>query len=564
MLDAFLELPTWSTSRLVNRYRRVICDAVRKPHGDAGIIMLKMLADAIADVLARRGFAEDRLSAVRAQAVRKIRSQADAVAWPLGGLHPSRAWQGLTEPGWRAETTKRIQSFGSSPAHDWLYDSFVDFDYPHWAIDWRVGTPRAMLSFHPVGQGLFAAGHLIPAGGGPAFTWTFDCGSSSSQAFVGSAIDRLAAQSGGRDVIDLAVLSHFDGDHISGLVRLLARFKVKTLLIPLVALWQRLLVLFSSRAHVSSADTVLLLDPVPAIRAIAGDRVESIVLVPPSLGDGAPSRGPPIGDPQGPADDGPPQGDRPRRDSGRDGAPVLIHDARPARDEAGADTVGPAVSELPSGGVLRVPGLWEFVPYNDARRAVAVDTAFAVAADSLRTRLLHGATDEQRRDALKAMKRHYEAFYKTSKARNEISLFLYAGSHDATRAWMASRMPVAIDHAAEVAALVVPGNPEERRASVLYTGDGYLDRPDAWERLAAYLGPARASSLLVLQVMHHGARENWHEGLARSIAPTIAAFAANPANKRLRHPHDEVVDDFMQHSLPCLVDRVGLQVDIGL
>ncbi|MNR22530.1 hypothetical protein D3C85_1394890 [compost metagenome] len=80
--------------------------------------------------------------------------------------------------------------------------------------------------------------------------------------------------------------------------------------------------------------------------------------------------------------------------------------------------------------------------------------------------------------------------------------------------------------------------------SLLYTGDGYLDTDARFASMRAFLGPHRVKSLAALQVMHHGARANWHTGLADKIRPELSVFSSNPLHRGYRHPHTEVLEDF--------------------
>src|SRR3546814_4707900 len=88
------------------------------------------------------------------------------------------------------------------------------------------------LLFHPVGQGMFASGHLKRTNSNDTeFSWIYDCGSASAGQLEIGAVNRLAAHLGGpKPRIDLLVISHFDHDHISGIPHLLSTFDVKRIL----------------------------------------------------------------------------------------------------------------------------------------------------------------------------------------------------------------------------------------------------------------------------------------------------------------------------------------------
>jgi hypothetical protein len=97
------------------------------------------------------------------------------------------------------------------------------------------------LHWWPVGQGLYSSG-LIQTLSGGVFSWVYDCGSSSSKLLIDEALSKDQAErvSVGVEKIDLVVLSHFDNDHISGFLRLIAASPIKRLLIPYVPFWKRL------------------------------------------------------------------------------------------------------------------------------------------------------------------------------------------------------------------------------------------------------------------------------------------------------------------------------------
>lgn len=162
--------------------------------------------------------------------------------------------------------------------------------------------------FHPVGQGMLHSGELRH-GRRPPFTWVYDCGSTTASTQVKSELDHLCAArtapSGLKPNLDFVALSHFDKDHISGLVYLLGLFEVKMILLPFLSLWQR----FWIAASADDLDTdfrEFLVDPVGFLLGVDGGAKARIVFVRPSEGDPPPA--PDVGSPEGPRgepDDGP-------------------------------------------------------------------------------------------------------------------------------------------------------------------------------------------------------------------------------------------------------------------
>ncbi|MGR3377025.1 hypothetical protein, partial [Salipiger abyssi] len=80
-------------------------------------------------------------------------------------------------------------------------------------------------------------------GGRQPFTWIYDCGSVTAAAQVKSELNDLCSERNAaprsKPSLDFVALSHFDSDHISGLVHLLGLFEVKMILLPFLQLWQR-------------------------------------------------------------------------------------------------------------------------------------------------------------------------------------------------------------------------------------------------------------------------------------------------------------------------------------
>jgi beta-lactamase superfamily II metal-dependent hydrolase len=415
------------------------------------------------------------------------------------------------------------------------------------------------LLFHPVGQGLFASGHLCEiATAGRSFHWVYDCGSASSGTLEATCVRRLAGALSGqsRPHLDLVVLSHFDRDHISGICTLLAAFSVNDLVIPLVPLWQRLLVAFEEDRYIAKADWDFYLHPVRAIGSIAGEGVRRIILVPPSGGEGLP-----------PGNDNTPTVRlRPEPHGALNAGGLYTPSEREKLfpDESGirgtpSEFEGhPGVVILRQGGRLAVRDVWEFVPYNDADASRPRTESFQTQALKMRGSLLAARSESERSSALRSLKRHYEHRYKGSRSRNLISLFLYAG--DARQApgwsvisdlWPCDWLITQTEWESNGAWL------ESRldRIGVLYTGDGYLDTQDRWDRLRRYLTHSRAVRPLALQVMHHGARRNWRPGLAADIGARFAVFSSDPKHRRLKHPHALVHEDFQSVGVVAQADR---------
>ncbi|MCU6453429.1 MBL fold metallo-hydrolase [Sphingomonas sp. A2-49] len=383
------------------------------------------------------------------------------------------------------------------------------------------------LTWWPVGQGLFMSGRLFCIAGGQ-FNWVYDCGSTSGAAERDRAIATFRSRLAGRR-LDLVVLSHFDSDHINGIVRLIRGTPVRTLLLPYVPLWQRLLIALGEGIGADNALLDFYLDPAAYLAGIDGSEIDEIVFVP-----GA-----------GPDDIAPGSEDEPDPDRPIEGGKVE-YGPPPQGSEGDPALAGQAnvqVRTLAPGGRIIVPSLWEFVPYNDAAMQPLADAFFVVRVKRVAGALLAG----RRRQSvmLRLLKRIYQrTFGSGSVPANIISLFLYAGP-------IGTR--IRFDPVAGTAPFRI--NLNRDNLAQLATGDGFLDTP---ARLVAlqrfYVRNRRLDRAGLLQVMHHGARPNWQPGLAAVLKPAASIFSSDPDYTHA-HPAPEVLRDFWSWC-PVRVDKV--------
>jgi hypothetical protein len=205
------------------------------------------------------------------------------------------------------------------------------------------------------------------------------------------------------------------------------------------------------------------------------------------------------------------------------------------------------------------------VPYNDDPEEPIPDT-FRTDVRAETAALLNLAPDG-RNMALANLKRLYDAqFGDSSTKRNIISLFLYGGPIYASwkhtemepffpwtfPSWAYPYSSVPLDDVEMH--LNTPSPEHHSRCSILYAGDGYLDTPARLARMAGFFGALRIQRTGAFQVMHHGARRNWHKGVAQALAPRFSIFSSDPDHKRFRHPHGPVLRDFWRYG-PIQVDQ---------
>jgi len=402
------------------------------------------------------------------------------------------------------------------------------------------------LDWWPVGQGLFTSGTIARPGATP-LAWVYDCGSSTAEPAMKNALDSFTAQSRSIGVtsLHLAVLSHFDRDHISGFVRLLRRFPVKTLLLPYIPPWKRIVIALEEGLSPGEELWTFFVDPAAALRDDPEINVNEVLYVQAGGPDDLP------------ADPGP----EPLFPEDTDGAaflPDLAGDlltpeyGDPPEEAPDEDTVASgriAVRFLRPGGRLLAPLLWEFVPYNDAALAPKATPAFVLRAVNLRRALLdRSRTDHDR--VMKLLKRHYEMRFKPSE-RNVISLYLYSGPVSSNLQFLQAGQD----------AWLIGGHSD--RFSQMHTGDAFLNTDARWAAFSTFYSRGdRLRRSAFLQVMHHGSRKNWQPGLAGLMNPAVSIFSSSPETHD-KHPDAEVLRDFWQHD-PVQVDRRGHHRSGGL
>ena len=435
-----------------------------------------------------------------------------------------------------AATPAEAQAFiGASLHHRPLSaEDFVDLG--------PAGGPRErkhilFLDWWAAGQGLFASG-MISRQGAPPLVWVYDCGTTSSKNILAQSRKGFERQYNGLggQLIQLAVLSHFDTDHLSGLVDLLGFARIRTLLLPYVPAWRRLVFALEQGVDPTTPEFDFFLNPAAYIAAVADGRIERIVFVSPSQPDELPPETPDA--PLVPA----PEGDRLEEVKWKD---LWIDEGPAPPDAAGDGGVSPQsgldVAFLRPGGRLEAPGLWEFVPYNDSEMAPRITAADVAVIGVLRDRLLQTAAT--RTKTLADLKAYYDRIFTTPEKRNLISLFLYSG-------------PVGHRYRLQLCRQCRPEGPDQPlRFSQMHTGDGYLEDEARLRAFERHFSPAdRLVRSAVLQVMHHGSRANWHAGVAARLNPIWSIFSSDPTHKTYGHPHAEVLRDFWMHG-PVQVDR---------
>lgn len=392
------------------------------------------------------------------------------------------------------------------------------------------------LDWWPVGQGLFSSGAIVHQDIEP-LAWVYDCGTTSSDNLMQTALNSFKAASDERGVtsLRLVVLSHFDKDHISGFVRLLQAFPVQTLLIPYIPRWRRLTIALSQGVAFGDPVFDFFVDPTGYLLQASGGRVEEIIFVQGTGPDDLPA-------------DLPLEPEEPEGPGARfefDTAFKVEEGAAPPEaqgDPSVESYASTSVRFLKPGGRIVANLYWEFVPYNDLALAPLATPAFLATAEHLVSDLLDPLQADPQ-GVLDVLKAHYQAVFVDSEARNAISLFLYSGPLSPQ---------IELSHGCDNRD---GGGLAPARFSQMLTGDGFLNddaRCDAFEHF--YSSGQRRQRSAFLQVMHHGSEKNWRPGVANWLSPDVSLFSSDPAHGGYRHPHVPVWLDFAFYG-PVQVDR---------
>nr|WP_143531350.1 hypothetical protein [Rodentibacter rarus] len=350
--------------------------------------------------------------------------------------------------------------------------------------------------------------------------------------------------------IDLLVISHFDEDHISGLGNLLLGKKVKRLVIPYFPLWKRLILADMANIRFNSSLFRFYLNPTVYILENFSDSFseEGQILLLPETED--------IDFPLNP--------DRQGRIEFQDLNEKAIHHNK--------------VKLLKGYGYLH-HNVVEFIFYNaplsELKKYPSDFKQYQEEIEKITQLQQYGKAEINKLKAIcdKYFVRTDSKGKKNSKDRNVISLFLYVGYIEnikqAAQIKYFQHISLFEDRKSEGIYSKAKGVREEEtfydlfsghnqkisyRNSILYTGDGSLNKPSQFEHLKLTLGDKRIQNIFCFQVLHHGSRNNWHKGLADKIQPCISVFSADPNYANYRHPHAEVVKDFLPYS-PILVNQ---------
>ncbi len=359
------------------------------------------------------------------------------------------------------------------------------------------------VEFHPVGQGLFSSGKIFTESG--IFQFVYDCGSSSKAIFLKSEIKERFAKN---ESIDMVVLSHFDKDHVNGLVQLIERCKIKSLFVPALRPEFRLALAFK-HSQVTRDEFSFYVDPVFFLEQHGKTK---LVEIEPSDVLRKPKE----------------------TTEYADGLSPLIEGDNPIYTD-GTPDIEQGHIRLPSGSRIFTSSkpTMEIIPYYDKAVQEQLDSIFVDEIDTAAKALIRKNISKQDfKEEFKILRtKLHDRLGETAEEKNLISMFLYMKPTVPEECFFS---PPLINKEKT--------NNNYSKSAILFSGDGYLNTPERIDNLVNYLGEERLKHLGCFQLMHHGSKANWKQGLAEKIAPIYSISTSSPS--WYGHPHSEVIEDF--------------------
>lgn len=376
------------------------------------------------------------------------------------------------------------------------------------------------VKFYNVGQGLFAELNL-ELEGKDTFRVVYDCGTLNKQTYMQSALQEFTEQS--KKPIDLLVLSHFDRDHISGVIGLISCVEVKLIMLPMASRDLRIAASLLKRGYqynMKNWELDTLKDPVGTLSEFhkfhhLDSEGPKYIFVNPAQSEDLFDR---------------------------------YQDSQTLENNMLLDIDGlPSISQIRSGDSLKIGGYDFLISFYNDLRAPMVSSSFS----SSVSQIIRNLTDEyksnhEKRLAFEDLRELFQmTFNGSARLKNIISLFAYIRPDFGTEKPVVrirkeeSKVPSRVEY-----------KPMVGQFGALFTGDGYVENETVFEELKKALKFEK--NIAILQVMHHGSKSNWYRGLAQSFSPILSVFSSDPDRKTTRHPHESVLKDFVRYGAICV------------
>lgn len=396
--------------------------------------------------------------------------------------------------------------------------------------------------YRPVGQGLFCRGELVfyqQSRESKRFHWVYDCGSRNSAPLRGE-IDLFRRQLPEPKRLDLLVLSHFDGDHVKGVGRLLNGLPVDHLVLPYLNPAQRMM-LVAGTGPDDLEFVRFLVSPAEYLINLPGAEIGTITFILPTDEIPPPEAGGLAG-PE-PGDGRPPEiqidSEEPEKRMFADDLGMLLHNL-PANQQGKTQLL--VAKGQPRMDIL---GLWEFLFYNKPEPEKQAKLQGQVV-PVFKEFYFQPETARNYDEFVRNLRGIYRQVFGTGDAeRNDISLVTYTGPimHRLNSAFYSCsnhcQYPASRDGRKAHGGKAQDAN--DGKISALYTGDLNF-RQDITKLVSKFLTNERWQRIRFMQVPHHGSRHSWELGQAGLWHNEWSVFSAG-LNNSYQHPHQEVLDE---------------------
>ena len=383
----------------------------------------------------------------------------------------------------------------------------------------------ACYTFFPVGQGLFSYGSISVGSNEDVFNWVYDCGTLSKKVLIDNGIKSLNKISK-KQHIDVVFLSHFDNDHVNGIVRLLRCYSTSALVLPYITKCMRVALVANNEMSVSDEAYQLANNPIKFLREKGIKNVESIIFVPP------PSKS--VSSKEffikKEADDAASLSFYGEKLFGEESPIVYLQDV--------------------SKPILR-SNVWKFYTLNAHAQKVEAEKL------SNKIKLVYGSSDDFDDDDMLKLKVLYDNLAKKLRvSRNDISTYVFGmpsvGPRKKTTLNGFSKSFCVHDVVGLTESQSMKFS-NDSGGGIFYGGDGCLKKSqEIKDFMNSELYKNLSRNCLCFQVMHHGSKLNYSNVVAGLIGSKYSIFSSKPS--RYGHPHKSVRDSLHKNG-PTQVDE---------
>ncbi len=444
---------------------------------------------------------------------------------------------------------------------------------------------RFTYRFHPAGQGLFASGTLsnkFPYQKNN-FHWVFDCGSMALKRDLSPQISWYRDLILQKEKLDLLCISHFDYDHVSGLSQLLDGMHIDTVVIPYYTPYERLLLgaMQTWYRNMNQSDYFdFLSNPVAFIfeRAASVGRVNIIHRLPPDNDNNWPFNDNP-NDPLVDREYSPQKSsdyhtkDEARKGENDDDNWSLTIESELSKKAA---WISSRLKESPDNLSSKLQYIgrdacfstcyrygkshnnWEFLFFHkpeDIKIIRCLKKGIDALLNMQSTSLNKALQNKNLRNLIRDL---YRNAFPGSKRFNTAGLCSYSGpifnnnrqdTEISTPHYWHGFPP----YISRLHPHLCRYYSWDNTLSILYSGDADFKPVSHRKELKEFLTDNRWESICILQIPHHGSKNNWQEGSANEFSHIHSVISADPLYKH-HHPDKEVLLDLLNKN-PLLVDR---------